>query len=50
MQAPEGIAFRVARGRLSVQLIIVTCEDGAIRHYQPAHIDVRIEAIGSRSE
>lgn len=33
----------VALGRLSMQLINATCEDGVIRQYQPAHIRVRIE-------
>ena len=35
----------VALGRLSMQLINATCEDGVIRQYQPAHIRVRIEVI-----
>jgi hypothetical protein len=42
---PEGITVRVGLGRLSMQLISATCEDGVIRQYQPAHIRLRIEAI-----
>ena len=42
---PKGITVRVGLGRLSMQLISATCEDGPIRQYQPAHIRVRDEEV-----
>jgi hypothetical protein len=43
MRTRKGVMVRVGLGRLSMQLISTTCEDGVIRQYRPAQIRVRID-------
>jgi len=42
---PKSIMVRVGLGRLSMQLITATCEDGVIRHQEASRIRVRIEEV-----